>query len=148
MSIPFIFGLTAVTMVGILWLRRRWLVVAVQGSSMQPTLHEGDRVLVRRRRARHIKRGDVVVLQPPPTREPVGGGRWRVADDGLQVKRVAAVAGEVVPNGVRCDEPRVPAGTLVVISDNLEAGFDSRHWGPYASGGLVGVVVRRIGGVG
>ncbi|GHJ53040.1 S26 family signal peptidase [Nonomuraea sp. TT08I-71] len=138
-------GLVILTLAGVLWLRRRVLVVAVKGRSMQPALLDGDRVLVWRRPVRRVKRGDMVVLQPPTVRLPAGPGRWVSADDGLQVKRVAAIAGEAMPDGVRSATSQVPAGTLVVLSDNLEVGLDSRHWGPYAASGLVGVVMRRMG---
>ncbi|GAB3865058.1 S26 family signal peptidase [Micromonospora andamanensis] len=139
-------GTATVVVIGALWLRRRWLVVAVQGPSMRPTLHDGDLVLVRRRGADGVERGDVVVLRPPSAQVSLGAGLWRAADDGLQVKRLVAVAGDVVPDGVRCDGLRLPAGTVAVLSDDLEVGSDSRRWGPYPAAGLVGVVVRRLGG--
>ena len=58
-------GLVILTLAGVLWLRRRVLVVAVKGRSMQPALLDGDRVLVWRRPVRRVKRGDMVVLVGP-----------------------------------------------------------------------------------
>ncbi|TMR93316.1 S26 family signal peptidase [Nonomuraea basaltis] len=52
---------------GVLLARRRYVVVTVEGTSMVPTLNDGDRVLVRRRRIDQVSRGDVIVLKPPPS---------------------------------------------------------------------------------
>ena len=86
----------------------RWVAVpwAVEGPSMSPTLHDGDRVIVAltsyRRHAPRI--GDVVLLEGP------GGTPL--------VKRVA--------------EPPVDVrqGTLWVLGDNAAESSDSREFGP------------------
>ncbi len=110
---------------------------------MEPTLHHGDRLLVRRCAAHRLRPGDVVVLEPPDVR--LGGGdRWYGPTTGSQVKRVVAGPGQPVPAGVRCVSTTVPAGTVVVFSDNAGVGVDSRAWGPYPARGVVGVVVRRL----
>ncbi|WP_372505979.1 S24/S26 family peptidase [Actinomadura madurae] len=49
------------------WGQRSLVVVTVHGTSMMPTLRDGDRVLVRRRPLPHVRRGDIVVLEPPLT---------------------------------------------------------------------------------
>jgi signal peptidase I len=136
----------AIASAGVLgYARRRLLVVSVDGQSMEPTLYEGDRLLVRRRGLRHLRRGDMVILRPPHLypRE-VGDGRWREAAGGTHVKRVAALPGHPMPSGVAHPSPVVPAESVVVLSDNAARGVDSRHWGPYPADGLVGVVVRRM----
>ncbi len=121
------------------------LVVSVDGQSMEPTLFEGDRLLVRRRGLRHLRRGDLVIVRPPQLhRREVGDGRWRQAAGGMHVKRVAALPGHPMPSGVAHPAPVVPARSVVVLSDNPSRGVDSRHWGPYPADGLVGVVVRRM----
>ncbi len=58
-------GLTAAGLAVIVILRRRYAVVTVEGSSMQPTLHEGDRVLVRRTGIGQLRRGQVIVAEDP-----------------------------------------------------------------------------------
>ena len=81
--------------------RRRLVLVTVSGASMSPTLRDGDRVLVRRRRLPAVHRGDIVVLEPPhdprvdyATRSRRLGGRpWNI-------KRVAALPGDPIPAGV------------------------------------------------
>ncbi|MEU6957831.1 MULTISPECIES: signal peptidase I [unclassified Streptomyces] len=85
---------------GAVWARRSLVVVSVQGTSMEPAVVDGDRVLVRRRRLRRVKVGDIVVLEPPPD------GPYRSAaeagPDGRvwNVKRVAALPGDPLPRGV------------------------------------------------
>lgn len=51
-------------------LRRRYLVVTVRGTSMEPTLRSGDRVLVRRVMVAAVRVGDVVVLRNPQSEQP------------------------------------------------------------------------------
>ncbi|MEV5824728.1 S26 family signal peptidase [Spirillospora sp. NPDC052242] len=124
------------------WARGRLVVVTVGGTSMTPTLHDGDRVLVRRRPLHRVRRGDVVVLEPPPdgTRLPgppgPDGRNWNV-------KRVAALPGDPLPPGVPGPDGTVPAGALAVLGDNPDS-VDSRHRGPYPGDRLLGVVVRRL----
>lgn len=142
--LPLLLGVCAVMAAGVAgYARRRLIVVVVEGRSMEPTLHDGDRLLVRRCRLNGIRRGDVVILDPPGAR-PGADGVWRKPVSGRQVKRVAALPGQPVPAGVGSASPVVPAGSVVVLSDNAGVGVDSRVWGPYPAGGVLGVVVRRI----
>lgn len=125
--------------------RLRLLVVTVEGRSMEPTLYAGDRLLVRRGGLGSLRRGDLVVLHPPDVRAHVAeAGHWQEPTGGTHVKRVEALPGHPMPSGVGDPSSVVPAGTVVVLSDNAELGLDSRQWGPYPAGGLVGVVVRRM----
>src|SRR5690606_41756413 len=73
----------------VLWLRRTLVAVEVHGTSMAPTFHQGDRVLVRRRGLARLRVGDVVVFAPPRLpgewSRPAGGRRvagrrWVVKD--------------------------------------------------------------------
>jgi signal peptidase I len=119
--------------------RRRYVVVTVEGVSMAPTLVDGDRVVVRRRSATEVRRGDVLVLEPPVDAGGRDGLRWNI-------KRVVAVAGDPVPDGVPVEGiDRVPAGSLVVFGDNPDS-VDSRQRGLFESSRLLGVAVRRLGG--
>jgi nickel-type superoxide dismutase maturation protease len=89
--------------------------VVVEGASMEPTLAEGDRLLVVRRR--RLSPGDIVAL-----RDPRDGRR-------LLVKRVTSVMG----------------GDVMVHGDNPTASTDSRAFGPVSRRAVVGRVVRRYG---
>jgi signal peptidase I len=130
------------------WGRRSLVVVTVYGTSMMPTFQDGDRVLVRRRPLRRVKRGDVVVLEPPldgPYLPGPAGPDGRV----WNVKRVAALPGDELPSGVpgasglAGERGTVPLGALAVLGDNPDS-IDSRHRGLFSGDRLLGVVVRRL----
>lgn len=125
-----------------LWVRRRLVVVTVEGSSMQPTLWPGDRVLVRRTTIASVRTGQLVVVRRPAWTEPAGGPPHWV------IKRAAAVAGELVPADVRSivggSEALVPAGHLVALGDNPAHSGDSRHWGYVTADRFLGVVTRSM----
>ncbi|MCP2343475.1 S26 family signal peptidase [Actinomadura rupiterrae] len=128
--------------------RRRLVVVTVEGRSMAPTFQDGDRVLVRRRTLADVRNGDIVVLEPPSTGEylaappPGADGPARTI---WNVKRVAALPGDPIPDGVPADAGTVPPGRLAVFGDNPDS-IDSRQRGLYSGERLLGVVLRRLGG--
>ena len=119
--------LSIVTAVAILRLRRAAvLFVSVFGPSMQPTLAPGDRVLaLRRRMARPLRVGDIVVLK---------------TDGRNLIKRLAAMGGMPVPGEAG---RTVPAGSLWLLGDGQES-FDSRHFGAVDDDDVIGLVVRRL----
>jgi signal peptidase I len=146
-------GVAALAAVGGLsaWARRRWVLVAVEGVSMTPTLRPGDRVLARRTPPATITTGDIVVatrpaghtwsgplsagLAPPPATQ-----RW-------VIKRAVAVPGDPVPvaqvpalagNGHRT----VPHGMYVLLGDNPTDSYDSRIFGFVPASRILGVVAR------
>ncbi|MFC8195724.1 S26 family signal peptidase [Streptomyces sp. NPDC057298] len=125
------------------WSRKNLVVVTVEGMSMAPTVTHGDRVLVRRRRLRQVRIGDVVVLEPPldgPYRTAAKAG----ADGRVwNMKRVAALPGDPVPPEVPGDG-QVKQGTLAVLGDNRADSIDSRHRGLFTAERLLGVVVCRL----
>lgn len=123
--------------------RRLLAVIEVRGGSMLPNFAPGDRVLVLRGVPGPFRRprpGSVIVMRMPTGSAPAGG---RI----LMIKRVAACAGEPVPESAR---PRrgtasvVPPGTLAVSADN-PAGTDSRQLGFIPAGHVVGRVIGRLG---
>ncbi|WP_375042600.1 S26 family signal peptidase [Actinomadura sp. NTSP31] len=137
-------GLVAAgALVAVGWARSRLVVVTVDGTSMLPTLRDGDRVLARRRPLDRVRRGDVVVLEPPSDGPYLPGP---AGSDGpvWNVKRVAALPGDPVPPGITGEGGTVPDGSLVVLGDNPDS-VDSRQRGPYPADRLLGVVVRRLG---
>jgi len=124
--------LTLAALAAVAVARHRLVVVTVMGTSMVPTHHPGDRVLVLR--TGHVRQGQVVVAKSPPSDEP-----------GLVIKRIAATPGDEVPPSVRgvVAATVVPAGRLVLIGD-AHSSVDSRVWGLVASENVVGVVVARL----
>jgi signal peptidase I len=134
--------------------------VAIEGDSMEPTLHDGERALVPRYETWWLRAtggvwapGDVVYFRPPDTAPRT----WvdRVTGGPFLIKRVAATGGSTVAiervrlvvDGTVVAEPHlegtrvpptglsprtVPAASVFVLGDNRTplASRDSRAFGP------------------
>ncbi len=118
-------------------------VIGVIGSSMVPTLHEGDMLLLQSI-GYTPQQGDVVVLRKPSfMADPVV--KRVIATEGQHVQ-VDYAAHCVYVDGVALDEPYinevmedpykslmtvldvvVPEGSIYVLGDNRNASSDSRH---------------------
>jgi signal peptidase I len=126
--------------------------VLVTGSSMEPTVHDGDVVVVLRTadRVAELRRGDLVVLRDPAGAMAVK----RVV--GLPDDRVAMLDAYLTVDGVAVDEPyvdhdaidgtylpqvTVPDGAVWVLGDDRARSVDSRLYGPVAERDLVGRVL-------
>lgn len=123
------------------WARRRWLVVTVEGNSMSPTLHHGQRLIARRLRGEGFARSDIIVFLLPPEQLE----ETQSLGLPLRVKRVVAIAGDPVPQWARQalgadEQTRVPPGKVVVSGDNTDRTQDSRHLG-YIDARLIIAVV-------
>lgn len=116
---------------GLAVLRGRYVSVTVDGPSMEPTLHSGDVVLVRRTPLARVRPGQLVVF-----RLGALGSRWFI-------KRATAVPGEALPGALAGRLGTVvPPDRLAVLGDNPSASADSRTFGYVRGGQLLGVVVR------
>jgi len=129
-------------------------VSVVKGSSMEPCLHDGDRLVVDRvsYSLAEVQRGDVVVLRYP--RNPAVDFVKRVV--ALPGDRIEMHQGTLFVNG----EPRdaygcihdhqelaastVPAGHYFVLGDNRPISCDSRDFGLVAQELLKGRVRARF----
>ncbi|MBT2209897.1 S26 family signal peptidase [Actinomadura sp. NEAU-AAG7] len=131
--------------------RRRFVVVTVQGASMEPTYRSDDRVLVRRGRA--PARGEIVVVEQPVVGlgwpappVPRGGAPGRLARRDWYIKRVAGAPGDALPAeaGLTAPAPngRVPDGGYVLLGDNPRNSVDSRQMGLFPRERILGTVVR------
>jgi signal peptidase I len=122
--------------------------VRVENISMQPTLHEGQFILVNKMAYRlgDYQRGDVVVFHFP--RNPQEDYIKRVI--GLPGDEVVIDSGSVYINGQRLDEPYiasppqysnnwvVPEGEIFVLGDNRNQSSDSHSWGFVPHANVVG----------
>ncbi|GGN75983.1 S26 family signal peptidase [Actinoplanes lobatus] len=127
----FALALTAAVLLAAVLAARRFLVVTVEGISMTPTLRPGDRLLARRISGAAVERGAIVVMRPD-------------GHPGYYLKRVAAVAGDPVPEGIPADAATVPPRTVVLRGDNAHHSLDSRVWGCVPVERIVAVTVRPI----
>ncbi|MGC0313408.1 S26 family signal peptidase [Kitasatospora acidiphila] len=138
------------------WIARRLLVVVtVRGASMLPVFCDGERVLVLR--AKSLTAGQVVVIAAPALRERTAAQPRQLGIRGLRtgaldgrrwvIKRVAALPGDQVPPAARsgpAGSGPVPPGRLVLLGDNPAASLDSRQYGYFPAGQVLGRVVRRL----
>jgi signal peptidase I len=113
--------------------------VRVENISMQPTLHEGQFILVNKLAYRlgDFQRGDVIVFHYP--RNPEEDYIKRVI--GLPGDEVIVENGQVLVNGQVLEEPyiasppqysnswTVPEGQVFVLGDNRNQSSDSHSWG-------------------
>lgn len=114
--------------------------IRVESISMQPTLYEGNFVIVNKLAYRlgDPDRGDIIVFYypPDPDQEPYIKRVIGLPGDHLKIE-----AGQVYLNGIRLAEPYisvstnqggewdVPEGSLFVMGDNRNNSSDSRSWG-------------------
>jgi signal peptidase I len=125
--------------------------IRVDGSSMEPTLHSGEFMIVNRLAYRlgSPQTGDVVVFHFPgdPEQEYIK----RVI--GLPGDQVLIANGQVMVNGQLLNEPYiaappdyedskiVPPDTLYVLGDNRNNSSDSHRWGTVALDQVVGKAI-------
>ncbi len=129
----------------------------VQGTSMEPLLADGERIVVNKfiYRFRPIERGDVVVFWYP--RDPSVSFIKRVV--GLPGDQVEIRAGRVLVNGAPVSEPYLPEsfrdgdsfpptevrkGYYFVLGDHRRSSNDSRSWGEVPERYIYGRAVYRF----
>jgi signal peptidase I len=138
---------------------------AVAGNSMEPTLHNGDLLLVCR--FCQPKVGDIVVVRNAPPIQHTSEHLWadfNVSPEhfGIYIKRVAAVAGQPVPPyssaiwksrrlpvatslisaHLAVNPGIVPSGSVWLLGDNTLNSIDSRFWGAVPNRLLMGSIVN------
>ncbi len=129
-------------------------VSVVRGTSMEPTLHDGDRLVVDRlaRRIDGIEHGDVVVLRNPAegdvdfVKRVVGlpGDRVALRQGRLLVNGREAEGYEHVPDDCDMPELLVPPEHFFVLGDNRPVSADSREFGIVPAPLLLGTVRARV----
>ena len=129
-------------------------VSIVRGNSMEPALHDGDRLVVDRvtYNLADIDRGDVVVLRYP--RNPdvdfvkrvvaVPGDRVAMRAGVLFVNGEASDDYDCIPDRESMDEVVVKADEFFVLGDNRPISCDSREFGLVAEHLIKGKVRARF----
>lgn len=125
--------------------------IRVDGSSMVPTLKNGEFVLVNRLAYRlgEPQRGDVIVFHYPknPTQEYVKRLIGLPGDKVEVERRQVSVNGEILDEPYIADSPRyqvnttVPPDSYFVLGDNRNNSSDSHSWGPVPDEYVVGKAV-------
>lgn len=129
--------------------RQVLFVVTVRGDSMEPSLQDGDRLLVARRPARlNPHRGWIVVGPLGRVLRATGShdlDRQQIDQDTLFIKRIVAGPGDLRPVRAAGEFNSGPlrSGEWFVWGDNPTSA-DSTHWGPIATDTIAGVVLFRL----
>lgn len=140
--------LAAVLFLGVNFVTAR---IRVEGSSMEPSLHDGEFVVVNRLAYRWSlpERGDIVVFRFPlnPDR------RFIKRVIGLPGDQILITDGRVMVNGLALDEPYIAAapryagewvvgaGQVFVLGDNRNNSSDSQNWGMLPLDDIIGRAV-------
>jgi signal peptidase I len=125
--------------------------IRVEGISMEPSLHEGQFVVVNRMAYRwsQPERGDIIVFHFPLNPER----RFIKRVIGLPGEEVTVRAGQVFINGELIDEPYLNAAPrysgdwtlgsdeIFVLGDNRNNSSDSQNWGPLPLNEIIGKAV-------
>lgn len=135
--------LVAMPITALWWARRRLILVTVRGSSMAPTLVDGQLVVVRRQPGNRVRAGRIVVVNHPDAT-----GDYP-PDSGWMIKRCVAAYGDPVPTDLtrQCPAPdgRIPPGKIVLRSDEPSHLNDSRRFGFIPADTVLGVVLFQMG---
>ncbi len=109
--------------------------VVVEGRSMEPNFHSGERLLVTRAFWLFGEPGreDVVVI-----RDSDG------PHSGFLIKRIVALPGDWIPGSLAPSRAPmvVPPGHVFVLGDNLAESDDSRRFGPVPVVRILGKVIQ------
>jgi signal peptidase I len=125
--------------------------IKVEGSSMEPSLHDGEFVVINRLAYRWTDpdRGEIIVFRYPLDPER----RFIKRIIGLPGDKISVDQGVVFINGTPLEEPYINApplydgewtvedGRFFVLGDNRNNSSDSQNWGSLAAENIIGKAV-------
>ncbi len=136
---------------------------SVQGSSMEPNLHNNDRIIISKisYKIEPVKRGDVIVLQSPSNSDiwfvkrvialpgesiKIQSGSVYVNDSILNEPYISHESTNTWENGFLHDNETylVPQDYFFVLGDNRPRSSDSRMFGPVHISSVVGKAIYRF----
>jgi signal peptidase I len=128
----------------------------VDGNSMFPTMHTGERILTSKvtYRLNMPHRGEIIIFTPPDEKK----GDYVKRIIGMPGETIMLSKGDVYINGQRLNESYLPEGTrtaekkflregipfqipadnFIVLGDNRNFSSDSREWGPVVKSEIIG----------
>lgn len=124
----------------------------VSGPSMEPTLHDGETVVIRKALAgQYYHRGDIAVIAPSKQADTylikrivaVGGDTVKIQNGIVFVNGKAANEG-YLPQGTVTDgenEVTVPSGNVYLLGDNRSESVDSRNLGCFSERDIFGIIL-------
>ncbi len=129
--------------------------VRLMGSSMEPTMGDGEIVLMSRFAAQtgRYQKGDIVIFAYHDADGAhtvvkrviaTAGDSLRIAEDGVQVNGELLREDYAVGETYGLADFTIPAGTVYVLGDNREESYDSRNMGAIEQKALMGKVFFRI----
>jgi signal peptidase I len=130
--------------------------VIIDGASMEPTFHTGDRCLLNRVSPMFsaVHRGDIVVLRDrgdddyaikrvigmPNDEVEIHSGHVFINGNLLKEKYLAPATHTWTPKGD--GDYKLGPHSYFVLGDNREVSEDSRYYGPISNNALLGVVIH------
>jgi signal peptidase I len=155
---------TILLVTGCIFVWYSFIIVRVENTSMEPTLRDGERVLVFRLWPdRWLHKGQVVIIVPLLHNQP-GSRLNRTVPPGRRpfIKRIVGIKGDVITATIADLEQmrqrndlskyedgaqrtwHIPPNHVFVVGDNHPIGIDSLTWGPIPAWNVLGIALVKL----
>lgn len=134
-------------------------ITTVQGVSMEPTLHTGNKLIINKvnKLIHNIDRGDVIVFDSTPGESKRNKVFYIKRVIGLPGDKIEIIDGNVFVNGIEIDESyadktdsytnltmTVPEDSYFVLGDNRDKSNDSRYFGTILHSQVSGNILMQL----